>query len=850
MKTTVIFSLLAALMLTAHAERAPENLRVLNGEYPPVFFFRGCEGWSARKDADWDQWNGEYSRLMGIMGKCLDEEVLKREAKNPEWFSRFKDSHPEQSVLLHFNGNARDPRHGTEKYFAGHWVYRKAVKILADVPAEPGESVIRVENASGFNVNMGRYRSSNDDIALFGMTADGKHDWNYCEQVQLISVDKKQNTITVRRGCYGTKPLAFKSGQSRAAAHAVEGPWGRNNNIMWFYNFSTHCPLDSEGKSCSDRLVDDLARWYGKGGKLEKFDGLEFDVLHNVTHGDTTGDGEQDDGVVDGINAYGIGVMNFCRKLRKRLGPKTVIQADGALGAGGIRSQRANRWLNGIESEGWPNLRDWDFDDWSGGINRHYFWHANSFKPAYTYINHKWIEPVPGKPGVTRHPQVPFARHRLSFAGAQFTDSVLTYSFAPPKAKGRGIGIWDELNCGVDNSLGWLGKAVGPTVSLAKQSPDQLKGKDLAKRISGDVNVKSTAAGVLVSARQGSFDTLSFTLRDVPAYGHELTVFANMSARPRRGYPVDMPRFAELAVSGGSVNLMAGGNRGVERGYCARGKAEQELDTSTGASLRYQRLVKIGERSMGAFTLHPPYKGCKGYVFWQRDIDLAGRDYDLSFFLGMSAKAPSRSDGIWYKVLVAEVAGDKVGEFKQVYEQMTKSHEWIPCRVSLKQWSGKKVRLKFVADCGPKDNSTTDQGYWGDVKLVRAGVDEAKITSSKSYMTWLNKRPFEASFYYRDIRSGLVDLTFTVEGSAPVLIKKISVHAAPDARCRVFENGVVLGNPSHGKYTFDLHKIAHGMKLRRIKATPLQDAEVNNGRRVGRAVTLGPLDGLFLKREE
>jgi hypothetical protein len=116
-------------------------------------------------------------------------------------------------VLLHFNGNARDPRYHTEDYFPGHWVYRKATTVVKDVPAKAGETVIQVEDARDFRVNAGRYRTSNDDLALFRITPDGKHDWRYGEQVQLISADAEANTITARRGCYGTQPLRFEAGR-------------------------------------------------------------------------------------------------------------------------------------------------------------------------------------------------------------------------------------------------------------------------------------------------------------------------------------------------------------------------------------------------------------------------------------------------------------------------------------------------------------------------------------------------------------------------------------------------------------------------------------------------------------
>jgi hypothetical protein len=176
---------------------------------------------------------------------------------------------------------------------------------------------------------------------------------------------------------------------------------------------------------------DDLAVWFGKGGKLEAFDGLEFDVMFNETRGDTDGDGVADDGVVGGVNRYGIGMVAFARQLRERLG-RAHHSGRRRAGAGGARSQRAFGYLNGIESEGWPNLDDWAFDDWSGGLNRFSFWNANAFAPPSANMNHKWVEPVPGKPGEHRDADVPFARHRLAFAAAQLTDAVITYASQPP----------------------------------------------------------------------------------------------------------------------------------------------------------------------------------------------------------------------------------------------------------------------------------------------------------------------------------------------------------------------------------------------------------------------------------
>lgn len=833
------------------APAAPPALRILQGDYPRAFFFRASEGQAANAATKYEAWDAEFSRLMGIMGKALDEEVLGREQRNPEFFTRFKQAHPEQAVLLHFNGRARDPRFHTEKYFAGHWIYREATQIVAPVPAETGETTIQVRDAGDFQVNTGRYKNANDDIALFGVTADGKHDWNHCEQVQLLAVDHKAGTIRVRRGCYGTRPLAFPAG-ARAAAHHVEGPWGRNNHLMWHHNFATHCPRDAEGKTSADRLVDDLAAWFGPGGKLAAFDGLEFDVMYHETHGDTDGDGKADDGVIAGISQYGIGVMAFAGQLRTRLGPSRIIQADGALGPGGRRSQRAVASLNGIESEGFPNLNDWAFEDWSGGLNRHTFWAAAAHPPSFSYINHKWTEPIPGRPGEHRNPEVPFSSHRLALAAAQFTDAAVCFSYLPARDADGKTGIWDELRGGALNRAGWLGRPLGAAVHVAAGTPDLLAGQDqrqrmqeLARRISGDVTVTAEADGVRIRPTQATAAQVRFSVRDVQARERDMLVVLTAHAEPRTGYPREMPRFLEFELSGGATSLLTPVPE--HGGMARRGKPEEPVDRESGARLQWQARALIGGRALPAYSIHPPYLGSKGYVYWMRDVDVSP-DTELRFSLGMGERSPERSDGVWFKVLAAELSGGRVGAFTPLFERSTKANEWIPCRVPLDRYAGRRVRLKFVADCGPKDNATTDQGYWGDVKIAPSGYDESAVTAPSQSMTWLNDRALPSTFACRDIRSPRVNLTFTVEGPEPVVVSGLTAHAHPDAMYRLFEHGIVLANPSLRPYAFDLAALAPGHRFRRLAGASTQDSKTNNGAPVEGPLTLEPRDAVFLLR--
>jgi len=543
------------------------SLRVLSGGYPRAFFFRSSEGWAANERITYERWEDCFSRLMGIEGKVLEEEVPGRSLRNIDFFTRFKREHPEQLVLLHYNGNARDPRFQIDDFFAGHWLYYNGATILGDVPEEEGETEIAVDNPALLKLNVGRYRNCHEDVALCLLDAEGKPDWHRSEQVQLVAVDPSRKTIRVRRGCFGTRPRAFPAGRAYAAAHMTEGPWGQRSHLLWYYNHSTRCPRDRRGRTCADVHCRELADRFLPGGELAAFDGLEFDVLHHTASrrsagraADCDADGKPDGGVFDGVDTYGVGVIEFCRDLRAKLGPDRIIQADGA----NRHNQRAFRILNGIESEGWPHLSDWEIRDWSGGLNRHFYWQHNAHPPAFSYVNHKFTAAGAG-PGERVRPEVPFAVHRLVLAAAVLTDSAVCYSFVPDAEAGELIGVWDELRKGTENQLGWLGRPKGPAIRLAEKQPDivavslretkpHLAERDgycasLLRRLTGEgVEFAPDGGQVKVTAADPAAGELRFRLSEVPCNGPDLCVFVTARGTPRHGYPAEAARLMTVGV--------------------------------------------------------------------------------------------------------------------------------------------------------------------------------------------------------------------------------------------------------------------------------------------------------------
>ena len=79
-----------------------------------------------------------------------------------------------------------------------------------------------------------------------------------------------------------------------------------------------------------------------------------------------------------------------------------------------------------------------------------------------------------------------------------------------------------------------------------------------------------------------------------------------------------------------------------------------------------------------------------------------------------------------------------------IFEHVQIASAWEHHNVSLDRWTGKTVRLKFVSDAGPRDNSTTDHSHWGDVRIAGPAQAQKAATKPVDFMTWVNERDFTA----------------------------------------------------------------------------------------------------------
>jgi hypothetical protein len=464
-----------------------KELEIFKEQYPKAGYFRVSE-FVIRRDykdkADkYAEWRDRFSDLSGIMGKTEYEELLRNNPHDQirNWFTRYKKDFPDKFVVVHMNGRGRIPNYRIEKFSPGHWVYFEGADVETNLPGEQSldyekEVWIEVAHPDRFRVDNGSNKTTKDDITLVRRNKDGTFDWSHAEYVKLL--EKKGNSIKIQRAMFGSKPLKFSKGNTYAAPHMGDGPWGETANMPWHYNFSAECPKDKKGNTCADILLEELTDNFKKGGRWGSFDGVQFDVMMSEPttgyhperrklgqRADINMDGKQDDGIINGMQTYGLGVFDFLTRLRKAVGPDKIIAADGR----NIGSQQTgNKALSGIEIEGFPAQRPYGFAHWSTPVNLLNFWRGVTQAPHFNYAAMRYDNPDKlDKKDLMAH-------YRLAFAGSVFTDAfILANSWTTL----QGIPDLHEVFQLPKNekATGWLGKPIGAAVHWAGTNQDLYK---------------------------------------------------------------------------------------------------------------------------------------------------------------------------------------------------------------------------------------------------------------------------------------------------------------------------------------------------------------------------------------
>jgi len=150
-----------------------------------------------------------------------------------------------------------------------------------------------------------------------------------------------------------------------------------------------------------------------------------------------------------------------------------------------------------------------------------------------------------------------------------------------------------------------------------------------------------------------------------------------------------------------------------EAGMQMRSGPEQSHLGDSGAQVA-KRTVSCGEINRDGIFMHPPYQKGVGLAFaLYQPISLP--EQPSAAFRAWVGKADGSDpgDGILFQVLVM----DETGRATLAASRNVTNHAWFPIEADLTAWAGKKIRLKLVADVGPKNNSSGDWAGWAGMRI-------------------------------------------------------------------------------------------------------------------------------------
>ena len=392
--------------------------------------------------------------------------------------------------------------------FPGHWVVKPPTTLTATISAS--DTQINVASAAGFTIGNYMPAFPNGCPAMLVETDSlGNKIWNHYEYVYIIAIAGTTFTVT-RTYRDSPAPSAFINGRTIVAPVLVMSPW--NEPPVWYINFSPACPLDSNGKTASQIMIDDLNTQFGTGGTVSNFSGVDYasgpftdaplDVDYNW------------DGAVDTSSDYYSGVNSFLSSIRQQVDSNFILLT-------GNNNIEYISKFNGLNNEGLvqPN------DPWrriSNTLNENSYWSAYSPSPHLGLeVLRIQDDSVAGIANLSKWVQL--TRLGTGYATcfgacADVKDKIISLALTDSNVVAL---TWVELYKGTENVEHWLGHKVSPPIHVASTTPSIL----------GDSATDWTTIMQKLSFQNGTMSVAGNELILAPDFhpNHNLTMTLNLS---------------------------------------------------------------------------------------------------------------------------------------------------------------------------------------------------------------------------------------------------------------------------------------------------------------------------------
>ncbi|TKG97308.1 hypothetical protein EYV94_02440 [Puteibacter caeruleilacunae] len=534
--------------LYSQGRYVPAEKEVFQYTFPINLAFRG--EYKDRNYPSYQVWKKQLEGTDGLIKKFVPYDELDGiNLKTQQWLKRYAEEEQTKLLLLHWDAreHRNDQPGSSDRYFPGHWLAYPGAKLVKSLNKHATEVYV-----SSIDEFAGKYAYVDEEypgqmkhkpgsfiypiLRLVEVDEHGKCNWDKCEFVKLISINKEKRSLTIERNRCLTKASAFSNGAYIAPMSTRLGKEG-----LFDYNCSTACPKDANGKTALDIMHDELVDILLNHKKLNVLDGIGFDVLQwlpRSTTVDSNNDGIPDGGMLNGRNSWRDGTYAFMKKLRASLGDNVIITGDGY----GLNNQRGIGLFNGIESEGLVEHND-AFRGFAKTVNVFSYWLKHNPLPhQLNYIVYKLRNSDDQKNEKTLQ--------SLYIGTATCLEAGLTMS---PKIQ------LDELIGGEIKQHNWLGKPMGDLIIPAQKSKDLLKGagKMLSqsfinsietinctlKLVDGEIEIEGT--------NTGKDSELIISQLPKTNVQHDLTVFFDvMAIDSLSGFEKQIPRVVSLHADG------------------------------------------------------------------------------------------------------------------------------------------------------------------------------------------------------------------------------------------------------------------------------------------------------------
>ncbi len=144
-----------------------------------------------------------------------------------------------------------------------------------------------------------------------------------------------------------------------------------------------------------------------------------------------------------------------------------------------------------------------------------------------------------------------------------------------------------------------------------------------------------------------------------------------------------------------------------------------------------------------AISAHPPWRKGWGIVWLDYIVQLPNdNDIFLDFATAIRDNYGEEppSDGVQFQILVADF---NTKEYKLIFDRFSDAKQWESATVSLKQYSGKKIKLRLLTSPGPRHDTTCDQAYWAEPTII-AGIKPYPKESEKERQSRIQKNKEQA----------------------------------------------------------------------------------------------------------